>query len=45
MIVERHGGKLSAASKEKGTGALFQFTLPIKPGLPEPDGASQLEQS
>ena len=29
LIVERHGGKLSASSDEK-TGALFQFTLPIE---------------
>jgi signal transduction histidine kinase len=29
MIIERHGGQLSARSGEKG-GALFQFTLPIK---------------
>jgi signal transduction histidine kinase len=30
MIIERHGGKLSAWSSEKRSGALFQFTLPIK---------------
>ena len=30
MIIERHGGQLSAGSSEKKRGALFQFTLPIK---------------
>jgi signal transduction histidine kinase len=30
MIVERHGGKLTASSDNK-SGALFQLTLPIKP--------------
>jgi signal transduction histidine kinase len=31
MIVERHGGRLSAWSDKKGGGALFQFMLPVKP--------------
>jgi len=31
MIIARHGGRISATS-EKGGGALFQFTLPIKSG-------------
>src|SRR5262249_9465809 len=30
MIIERHGGQLSARSSQKGGGALFQFTLPIQ---------------
>jgi signal transduction histidine kinase len=30
MIIERHGGRLTASSDGK-TGALFQFVLPIKP--------------
>ena len=30
MIIERHGGQLSAWSDKKKRGALFQFTLPIK---------------
>ena len=34
MIIERHGGKLTASSDGK-TGALFQFVLPIEPA----DGA------
>jgi signal transduction histidine kinase len=29
MIIERHGGKLSAMSYKKG-GALFQIILPIE---------------
>jgi signal transduction histidine kinase len=29
-IIERHGGQLSAWSSQKRSGALFQFTLPIK---------------
>jgi signal transduction histidine kinase len=34
MIVERHGGQLSACSDQKtGNGALFQFTLPIEATL------------
>jgi signal transduction histidine kinase len=31
MIIERHGGQLSAWSDKKKGGALFQFTLPIRP--------------
>ena len=31
MIVERHGGRLSAWSDKKRGGALFQFILPVKP--------------
>ena len=31
MIIQRHGSQLSAWSSEKKRGALFQFTLPIKP--------------
>ena len=30
MIVERHGGKLSASS-DAGTGARFDITLPVEP--------------
>jgi C4-dicarboxylate-specific signal transduction histidine kinase len=30
MIIERHGGQLSARSNQKSGGALFQFTLPIQ---------------
>ena len=30
MIIERHGGKLSVGSDKKRSGAMFQFTLPIK---------------
>lgn len=30
MIIDRHGGQLSAWSDKKRGGALFQFTLPIK---------------
>ena len=30
MIIERHGGQLSARSNQKSSGALFQFTLPIQ---------------
>lgn len=37
MIIDRHGGKLSASSDGKN-GALFEFVLPIKP-----NGASRLE--
>jgi signal transduction histidine kinase len=29
MIIDRHGGTLSARSSEKGSGALFQLVLPI----------------
>jgi hypothetical protein len=38
MIVERHGGQLSAWSDKKRRGALFQFTLPIKPAAPDAPG-------
>jgi signal transduction histidine kinase len=31
MIIERHGGQLTATSDGQ-SGALFQFVLPIKPG-------------
>jgi signal transduction histidine kinase len=31
MIIQRHGGQLSARSDKKKGGALFQFTLPIGP--------------
>jgi Histidine kinase-, DNA gyrase B-, and HSP90-like ATPase len=30
MIIERHGGQLSAVSSERKSGAVFQFILPIK---------------
>jgi signal transduction histidine kinase len=30
MIIERHGGQLSARSSKKRSGTVFQFTLPIK---------------
>lgn len=30
MIIDRHGGQLSARSNQKSGGALFQFTLPIQ---------------
>jgi signal transduction histidine kinase len=30
MIIERHGGQLSALSSERESGALFQFILPIR---------------
>jgi signal transduction histidine kinase len=39
MIVERHGGQLSAHSNGKN-GALFQFVLPIRPMDPEADAPS-----
>ena len=35
MIVERHGGELSAWSKQKETGAMFQVTLPAEPHPPD----------
>jgi signal transduction histidine kinase len=31
MIIERHGGQLWASSGKKEGGALFQFTLPVRP--------------
>ena len=31
MIIERHGGQISAQSDKKRGGALFQFILPIRP--------------
>lgn len=34
MIIDRHGGTLSARSSEKGSGALFQFVLPINSAAP-----------
>jgi len=37
MIIDRHGGHLSASSDGKH-GALFEFVLPIRP-----NGASRLE--
>jgi signal transduction histidine kinase len=30
MIIERHGGQISAWSNEENGGALFECTLPIK---------------
>jgi two-component system sensor kinase FixL len=38
MIIERHGGQLSARSGEKG-GALFQFILPITSAVDSPGGS------
>jgi signal transduction histidine kinase len=35
MIISRHEGQLSASASNK-TGALFQFTLPIKSGVGDP---------
>jgi signal transduction histidine kinase len=31
LIIERHGGQISARSRQEKSGALFQFVLPIEP--------------
>jgi len=40
MIIERHGGQLSAHSDGKN-GAIFQFVLPIRPMDPQADSAAR----
>jgi signal transduction histidine kinase len=36
VIIERHGGELSAWSDKKRKGAIFQFKLPIKSSAGDP---------